>query len=230
MIKKIGWILLASLSIFSCNTANQILSTLPIPLTEYEVIAGLKEALTIGSQNAGSDLHEPDAFYSNNDIKILFPIEVAEVEKKLRSIGLGSEIDKMILTMNRAAEKAAIESVPVFADAVKNMSVADGMKILKGNNNEATLYLRSQTYDALSLAFKPIIKNALSDVGFFQVWQPVMNTYNQLPFITKVDPDMELYVTNKALDALFIFLANEELRIRKDPAARVTDLLKKVFG
>ncbi len=222
--------LAASCLFFSCNTATQILSTLPTPLTEYEVVEGLKEALTIGSNNAGNLLHKEDAFFKNQIIKILFPPEVADMEKKLRAIGMGSEIDKLILTMNRAAEKAAVEAIPIFSNAVAQMSIQDGMTILKGKDNEATLYLKKHTYESLKNAFQPKVKESLNSVGFFSIWNPLMNTYNQLPFITKVDPDLDKYVTEKSLDGLFVTLAKEEYKIRKDPVARVTDLLKKVFG
>ena len=140
------------------------------------------------------------------------------------------QVDKFELTLNRAAEEAAKEAAPIFIDAVKNMSISDGFAILKGDSTAATEYLREKTSAQLKVKFKPVIHNAIEKVEVTKYWNPIITTYNKIPFVEKMNPDLEEYVTQKAMDGLFLMLAQEEAKIRKDPAARVTDLLKRVFG
>lgn len=200
------------------------------PLTNQEIIDGLKEALTVGSKNAGSSASRIDGYFKNPMIKIPFPPEAASMESKLRSLGMNKQVDDFILTINRSAEEAAKQAAPIFMDAVKGMTISDGLSILNGNDSAATHFLRDKTTVALHDKFKPIIKAAIQKVDVTRYWNPLMTTYNSIPFITKVNPDLEEYITQKALDGLFKLIAQEETKIRKDPAARVTDLLKKVFG
>jgi len=145
-------------------------------------------------------------------------------------MGMGDKVDQAILSMNRAAEDAATKAVPIFVNAITNMSIQDGMSILKGQNNAATSYLKSKTYTALSAAFMPEIQNSLNKVDATKYWKEIFSTYNRIPFVEKVNPDLTSYVTGKALDGLFVSIAQEEANIRSNPEARVTDLLKKVFG
>ena len=199
-------------------------------LTNQEIISGLKEALNVGSNNATTNASKPDGFYKHEIIKIPFPKEVKDVESKVRAVGMGKQVDDFVMAMNRAAEEAAKEAAPIFLGAIKNMTITDGMNILKGNDDAATQYLKSNTNAELYAKFKPVVQSAMAKVNVAQYWNPVANGYNKLPFTKEVNPDLEDYITNKALDGLFYLVAQEELKMRKDPAARVTDLLKKVFG
>lgn len=211
------------------DTLNSTSST-SNPLTNEEVIKGLKEALTIGTQNATKVVSQLDGFNKNPKIRIPFPPEAQKVKEKVIALGMQEQVDKFELTLNRAAEEAAKEAAPIFIDAVKNMSIADGFAILKGDTNAATEYLREKTSAQLKVKFKPVIHNAIEKVEVTKYWNPIITTYNKIPFVEKMNPDLEEYVTQKAMDGLFLMLAEEEAKIRKDPAARVTDLLKRVFG
>jgi hypothetical protein len=199
-------------------------------LTNQEIIDGLKQALSIGSNNAGSSASKTDGYFKNSIIKIPFPPEAKKVETQLRSLGMNKAVDDFILTMNRAAEEAAKQAAPIFVDAVKQMTITDGVNILKGNDSAATHYLREKTSTQLHAKFKPVIKSAIQKVNVTKYWNPLITTYNKIPMVDKMNPDLDEYITQRALNGLFILVAQEETKIRKDPAARVTDLLKKVFG
>ena len=199
-------------------------------LTEGEVSDGLKEALTKGIEKGVAQLSKPDGYFKDPQIKIPLPEEAKNVESKLRQLGQGEQVDQAIESINRAAEDAASEAKDLFVNAIKNMSVTDAMGLLKGNDDAATRFLEKSTREALVAKFKPIIKVSLDKVGATKHWNTVFTTYNKIPLVTKVNPDLEEYATNKAIDGLFIQIAKEELEIRKNPGARVTDLLKKVFG
>lgn len=201
-----------------------------LPPTQQEIVSGLKQALEIGSQNASASTSRQDGFFGNSLIKIPFPPEAAEVERKLRSMGMNKQVDEFILTMNRAAETAAKEAAPVFVNAIKGMSIEDGVKILKGSDTEATNYLKQKTSSELSNKFKPIVSSATRKVDVTRYWSPLINTYNAIPMVKKLNPDLDEYITHRALHGLFVVVGQEETKIRKDPAARVTALLKKVFG
>lgn len=200
-------------------------------LTNSQVVSGLKEALRIGANNAANKLSETDGFFRNAAVKILMPPEVAQVEKTLRSVGMGSIVDKAILSMNRAAEDAAKKAAPIFVDAITSMTLQDGFSILNGGQNAATNFLRDKTSAALSSAFRPVVQQSLEKVGATAMWKTVFTTYNKLPLVAKkVNPDLSSYVVERALDGMFYSIAQEELKIRTDPAAQVTNLLKQVFG
>lgn len=199
-------------------------------LSEEEVGAGLKEALNSGVQKGVAQLNKRDGYFKDPQIKIPMPAEAKEVEEKLRKLGQGEKVDEAIESMNRAAEDAAEGAKDIFVAAIKNMTIADAMNILKGEDDAATKYLSKATRAELMKKFRPIIKVSLDKVGATKHWNTVFSTYNKIPFVEKVNPDLEEYVTNKALDGLFIQVAKEELNIRQNPGARVTDLLKKVFG
>ncbi|WP_153796760.1 DUF4197 domain-containing protein [Foetidibacter luteolus] len=213
-----------------CDTVQQVLnSTTSGGLTSAEIASGLKEALTIGTQNSSSKLSAVDGFFANAAIKILMPPEAQKVESTLRNVGLGGVVDKAVLSMNRAAEDAAKSAAPIFINAIKQMTITDAIGILKGGNNAATNYFKDKTTAALTEAFRPTINSALSKVNATKYWSDVFTTYNK--FSNKpVNTDLSAYVTGKAIDGIFFQVAQEEQKIRKDPAARVTDLLKKVFG
>jgi len=200
-------------------------------LTNLEVIAGLKQALSIGANNSTNLLSVKNGFYKNLDVKIPFPPEVSKVENKLRSIGLDKPIDSFVLTLNRAAESATQQAAPIFLAAIKDMSIKDGFAILAGGDEAATNYLKSKTSKQLTKQFSPIVARAINQAEVTKYWAPVMNTYNQFSFSSKtINPDLEAYVTNKAIDGVFLMLAGEEKKIRENPLARTSDLLEKVFG
>jgi hypothetical protein len=198
-------------------------------LSTTEIASALKQALEVGAQNSSSKLSAVDGFFKDAAIKILLPPEAQKVEKSLRDLGMGSLVDKAILSVNRAAEDAAKSAAPIFIDAIKTMTIQDALGILKGGDFEATNFLKSKTTAALTSAFKPVIENSLSKVGATKYWGDVFNTYNKFA-TNKINPDLSGFVTGKAIDGIFYQVSLEEQKIRKDPVARVTDLLKKVFG
>lgn len=213
-----------------CDTAQQVLNSLPNGgLTTQEIVSGLKEALTIGTQNGTSRLSAVNGFFANAAVKILMPPQAQKVESTLRSVGLGKVVDQAILSMNRAAENAAQKATPIFVNAVKQMTINDAVGILRGNDTAATHYFRQKTTDALVNAFRPVVDSALTKVNATKYWADVFNVYNRFS-TTPVNTDLDAYVTGKAIDGIFYEVGLEEQKIRKDPAARVTDLLKKVFG
>lgn len=215
----------------SCDTAQQILNNLPQDggLSTADIAAGLKQALTVGTQNGTSKLSAVDGFFKDAAIKVLMPPEAQKVENTLRSFGLGSLVDKAILSMNRAAEDAAKSATPIFVDAIKQMTISDAIGILKGGDFAATEYFKQKTTLALTNAFKPVISQSLDKVNATKYWSDIFTAYNRFT-TTPVNTDLSAYVTGKAIDGIFHEVALEEQKIRKDPAARVTDLLKRVFG
>lgn len=196
-----------------------------------EAVDALKQALQIGTQNASGRLNAVNGFFGNQLIKILMPPEAKKVESTLRSIGMGKQVDNAILAMNRAAEDAAGKAVPIFVNAITSMSISDGISIVRGGNGAATSYLQRSTTQALTDAFRPVIQNSLSKVDATKYWDDIFTVYNRLPTTrTKVNTDLTAYVTERALSGMFVTIADEENKIRTNPASRVTDLLKKVFG
>lgn len=200
------------------------------PLTNEDVINGLKEALNVGTNNSTSLASKADGFYKNPLIFIPFPPEAEKIKNTVESLGMQKQVDKFIETMNHAAEEASKEAAPVFLDAIKTMSITDGFNILKGPDNAATEYLNSKTAAELTEKFTPIIKKAIEKVQVTKYWNPLITTYNKVPGVEKQNPDLDKYITSKALDGLFKLIAGEEKKIRTDPAAQITDLLKRVFG
>ena len=199
-------------------------------ITEADIIQGLKEALTIGAANAIEKVSTINGYYKNPKIKIPLPERVQKVEKLLRGAGYGAQVDSFELSMNRAAEKAAPKAKTLFWDAIKGMTFSDANKILKGRENEATLYFKGKTFDRLQEIFKPIVHKAMSQAGVTRRFQDLNAKLKKTPFAERLSFDLDQYVTEQALDGLFLMLAEEEAKIRRDPAARVTDLLKRVFG
>lgn len=199
-------------------------------LSEEQITAGLKEALEKGAEVAVRSTSAEDGFFGNSLIRIPFPPEAVQMEKKLRSMGMSKQVDDFILSLNRAAEDASKSALPILTGAVTGMTVNDGMKILKGEDDAATTYLRTSTEDQLTIEFTPIVEKSLEKVDVTRYWTPLVNTYNSIPFVTKQDPDLKKYVTEKGIDGLFTMIAKEEKTIREDPMARTSDLLKKVFG
>jgi hypothetical protein len=199
-------------------------------LTTGEVAEGLKEALIKGVSTGSDIVSQPDGYFKNPQIKIPFPPDVKKVEDRLRQIGLGGEVDKFIMTLNRGAEDAAREAKPIFISAIKSMTIQDAWGILKGEQDAATQYLKRTTSTQLAEKFKPVIRESLGRVNATRYYGDIINTYNKIPLVEKVNPDLDDYATGKAIDGLFVMIAREEKRIREDPVARTTELLKKVFG
>jgi Protein of unknown function (DUF4197) len=200
-------------------------------LSNDEIISGLKEALSIGTDSAAKRLNKTDGFFANAALKILMPEEAKKAEATLRKAGFGSLADKAILSMNRAAEDAAGGISAIFIDAVKQMTVTDGLKILKGGDFAATEYLKSTTTAKLTEKMRPVIDASLAKVNATNYWKDVFTTYNKLSFSkTPVNTDLSSYVTEKAMSGIFFSIGQEEQKIRNDPAAQVTALLKKVFA
>lgn len=200
-------------------------------LTNNEIVSGLKEALKIGTQNASSKLNVMNGFFGNKIVKILLPPEVLKMEASMRQLGFGRQCDRLILSLNRAAEDAAGKAVPIFVNAIMNMNIQDGLNILKGGNHAATDFLKLNTTAALTQAFRPVIDQSLGKTGANKYWKEFFTLYNRLPISrVKVNADLTGYVTERALNGLFLTVAEEEANIRSNPAAQVTSLLKKVFG
>lgn len=198
-------------------------------LSTEDIAAGLKEALSIGAQRGSDKLSAADGFFKNAALKILMPPEAKKVEETLRGIGMGKQVDQAILAMNRAAEDATKSAAPIFVNAVKSMTIDDAMGILKGGDNAATNYLKGKTTPQLTEAFRPVIEQSLQKVDATKYWNTIFSNYNRVAK-DKINPDLPAYVTEKALAGIFTQLAEEEKSIRQNPAARTTELLKKVFN
>ena len=225
--------IVALLFFTGCESTQQILQNLPNmnsgQLSSAQIAAGLKEALTIGTQNSANRLSTVNGFFANAALKILMPPEAQKVESTLRNVGLGSVVDKAVLAMNRGAEEAAKSATPIFVNAIKQMTITDAIGILKGGNNAATNFFKQKTTAALTTAFRPAINDALKKVDATKYWGDVFSVYNKFSS-APVNTDLAGYVTEKAIGGIFHEVALEEQKIRQDPAARVTDLLKTVFG
>ncbi|MEQ8337668.1 MAG: DUF4197 domain-containing protein [Cyclobacteriaceae bacterium] len=231
--KSFQKLIILGILMFGC-TAQQIQQTLDSylgsdQLTTEEVANGLKEALIKGISEGSASASKLNGYLGNPQIKIPFPPDVQKVEDKLRSIGLDKQVDQFIETLNRGAEEAAKEAKPIFVTAIRSMTIQDAWDILKGQDDAATQYLVRTTSDQLRGKFKPVIGNALDETNATKYYGDIISTYNKVPFVDKVDPDLENYATQKALDGLFFLIAKEEQKIREDPLARTTDLLKRVF-
>lgn len=200
-------------------------------LNSQDIVAGLKQALTLGAQKSADRLSVTNGFLADKAVEILMPEQALRVEKTLRNLGMGKLVDDAIASINHAAEDASKSAAPIFVNAVKTMTVTDGVNILKGSDTAATSFLRQSTTPELTKAYKPVIDSSLQKTGATKYWKDVFETYNKLPTtFNKVDPNLSSYVTQKAINGIFYYVAQEEILIRKDPAAQVTDLLKKVFG
>jgi hypothetical protein len=211
----------------STNILNNVLGK-GGTLSTDDIAAGLKEALSVGAEKAGKNLSSIDGYFANAAIKILMPEEAKKAEQKLRAIGLGKQVDEAILSMNRAAEDAAKSATPIFVNAIKQMSIQDAAGILKGGDFAATDYLKDKTTSALTASFRPVIEKSLEKVDATKYWNTVFTAYNKFS-ANKINPDLPAYVTEKALSGIFYQVAQEEQQIRKNPVARTSEILKKVF-
>lgn len=198
--------------------------------TESDAAEAIRQALSQGVGKGTDLLSKADGYFGNPAVKIPFPPDAQKVETRLRSIGLGKQVDDAVLSINRAAELAATEAKPIFLEAIKGMTIQDAINIVKGDERSATNYLQRTTSAQLISKFTPIIQAALEKVDATKYWSTVINSYNKIPLVEKVNPNLSEYATNKAIEGLFTMVAQEEKQIRIDPVARTTDILKKVFG
>jgi len=215
---------------------TDLLKAVPLPAVtgtaqdSGTVASGLKEALSVGTKNAVGLLSKKDGYFANEAVKILLPENVRRVGDALRMAGYQKEVDAFVLSMNRAAEKAAPKAADIFAGAIREMSIGDAQKILGGGNTAATEYLRSKTSAQLFEAFKPDISQSMNEVGVTKAYKAMTDRYTSIVPFAKTDAlDLDKYVTDKALDGLFYMVGQEETKIRTNPAARTTELLRKVF-
>ncbi len=197
--------------------------------SQLEMSSGLKEALIKGTKTGVANLSKSGGYADEPLVRIPFPEQYTNVADKLRTIGLGNQIDDVELSLNRAAEDAVVEAAPLFVNAITSMTIQDAQGILMGGENAATEYLKRKTSEQLVAAFTPKIKASLDKVNATKYWNTATNAYNMIPFITKVDGDLTSYATNMAIDGLFLKIAEEEKEIRQNPLERSSDLLKKVF-
>jgi hypothetical protein len=199
-------------------------------LSDAKIADGLKQALQVGAQNAVSVTGTLDGYFANQAIKILMPERLKAVEQGMRTIGQGERVDAFVLGMNRAAERAAPKAKAIFGDAIGAMSFEDARKILQGSNTAATEYFRNKTTGKLTGAFRPVISTALNEVGVAKQYKDLVKTASSVPFVNISSFDLDDYVVGRALGGLFHVVGEEEQKIRANPAARVTPLLKEVFG
>lgn len=211
------------------NKSKKILAPKLADNGSNEIAAGLKQALSIGAEKGANLLSQKDGFFANAALKILLPPEAQKVESTLRSIGMGKLVDDAILSMNRAAEDACKNAAPIFINAIKDMSVTDALGILKGSDTAATAYLQQKTTTPLTSAFRPVIESSLQKTEATKYWNTLVSAYNKVSF-KKVNPDLAAYVTERSMSGVYQQIAVEEKNIRKNPIARTTDLLKKVFA
>lgn len=227
-----------SLMLAACSTAqiNQTIGDVNktlggnASLTTAEVAEGLKEALIKGVSKGSEVVSQLDGYFKNPEIKIPFPPDVKKVEDRLRQIGFGSEVDKFVMTLNRGAEDAAKEARPIFVNAIRSMTIDDAWSILRGSDDAATQFLKRTTSSLLKEKFRPVIKNSLDKVNATRYYSDIVNRYNQIPLVQKVNPDLDDYATEKSIEGLFVMIAKEEKNIRQDPVARTTELLRRVFS
>lgn len=229
-------ILLLSLLVLtnSCSELQQVANNLPISssssLDNNTIAAGLREALDEGINKQVSKLTQKDGFNKNDLVRIMLPSELQKVDKTLRDIGLGSLADEGIKMLNRAAEDAVKEATPIFVNAVKGITFADAKTILLGQDDAATNYLKQGTQQELYSKFNPVIKKSFSKTGADEIWTNIINRYNSIPLVNKVNPDLTDYVTSQALDGVYTMIKLEEKTIRTNTAARTSKLLKSVFA
>lgn len=234
VMKKLS-ILFSFVLLFSCSAEAQLLKKAKGLLgkkgafSKEEAADALKEAFVQGTGKGVDILSQLNGYYGNPKVKIPIPPDAKNVENKLRGLGLGNEVDQAIESLNRAAEDAAVEAKDIFVAAIKGLSITDALNIVSGQQDAGTRFLENQTTSDLTSKFSPIINASLKKVDATKYWGDIMGKYNKIPFVKKVETDLTAYVTQKAIDGLFVMIAQEELNIRENPAARTSELLKKVF-
>ncbi|MDF3823191.1 DUF4197 domain-containing protein [Leptospira sp. 96542] len=234
--KHAVWIVVALL--MGCSSAQidqavketKKLAAAEKPLTAAEVGRGLKDALVQGVGRGVDLLSQTDGYFGNAEVRIPFPADLKKLEDTLRKVGLGDEVDRFVRTLNRGAEEAAKEARPIFVAAITSMTIEDAWGILRGDDNAATAYLQKTTTPQLTQKFRPIMQKALDKTSATQYFGDLVKRYNQIPLVQKINPDLNAYATDRAIQGLFVQIAKEEKNIRQNPVARTTDLLKRVFG
>lgn len=231
MMKKYLAAVMLSVSLFSCAELGNLGAAIPTSITETEAAQGIREALDQGVGRGITLLNKQDGFFGSQAYKLFLPAEAQRIENTLRQLGMGSMVDRAILQINRAAEDAVGYARPIFLDAIREMTIADAINIIRGPKDAATQYFRQKTTDKLIAAFSPTIKSSLDKFSATKYYGEVINTYNNFPAtLNKLNPDLPSYVVNKAVTALFDQIGQEEANIRANPVARTTEILKKVFG
>jgi len=232
--KKFVPVILLMTLLSGCDVINQLpgsTTTSSGTVTQAEAAEGIKQALSQGLAKAVLQLNKQDGFYGDAFYKILLPPDAQKIEKTLRGVGLSSAVDKAILQINRGAEDAAGYARPIFADAIREMTITDAINIVSGGDTSATHFFRTRTTEKLTAAFLPVIKSSLNKVNATKYYGDIVNTYNNFPTtFNKINPDLPSFVTDRATNALFDLVAKEEKNIRENPVARTTEILKKVFG
>lgn len=233
--KRSYWLLLFVLAACTSAQINQAISDFgktggDSRPTSSEVAEGLKEALLKGASVGADKLSQVDGYFANPEIKIPFPPDVKKVEDRLRQLGMGGQVDRFVATLNHGAEEAAKEAKPIFISAIQQMTIEDAWSILKGQQDAATQYLKKTTSDQLKGKFKPVIQTSLNKVNATKYYGELVTRYNSIPMVEKVNPNLDDYATDLAIQGLFVMIAKEEQNIRKDPMARTTDILKRVFA
>lgn len=229
LVTLVATVCIATAQVNLNSVVNSLNGNLGKGLSNQDIIKGLKDALKVGIQNAGDKASKLDGFYKNDLIKIPFPKEAEQMKNTLVDLGMKEQVDEFEKQLNRAAEDAATKAAPVFINSITSMNIDDGLSILRGKDDEATQYLKRTTTAELTNQFKPIIKTSLEKVEITKYWNPLFSQYDKIPFVTHINPNLDDYVTQKAIEGLFKLVADEELKIRKDPDARIDSILKKVF-
>ena len=230
MLKKIVLVMVV-FQLTACAELQQVINQLPNGgLTNEQISGGLREALNNGITNQVSTLAVQDGYFKNELVKILLPEELQKVDNTLRKIGLSKLADEGLKVLNRAAEDAVGEAIPIFVDAIKGISFSDAKNILLGDKNAATMYLKNATSNALYEKFSPIINSSFQKVGADKIWADLISKYNNLPLTNDVNPDLTDYVAGEALKGVFTMVEIEEKEIRAKVSKRTSDLLKRVFA
>jgi len=234
---KIIYVSIFTSVVLSCGNLDEVMKTVESVMTEtsttptnFEIGNGLKEALIKGTSVGVDQLSQSGGYLNAPKFKIPFPKDAEKIENTLRTIGLGGEVDKVVVSLNRAAESAVVEAKPLFVNAIKEMTIQDVREILFGTDTAATAYLKQKTSNPLASAFQPKIQQSLDQVNATKYWNDIVSTYNKIPMVEKMNPDLANFVTERALKGLFMQIASEEIAIRENPMERTTALLEKVFG
>lgn len=226
----LGLLTMGSFTLNSCDELQQVMGNTTQGGSSFNVASGLKQALEMGVSSGVDLLSKDGGYFKDQAVRILLPEELQKVDKTLRSVGLGSLADQGLKVLNEAAENAVSQAKPIFLSAIRNMTFTDAMNILKGDNTAATTYLKNSTYSSLETAFAPKVQASLSEVGADKVWENIINKYNQIPLVKPVEPNLTKYVTQQAINGLFVKVGDKEKEIRTNIAARTTPLLKSVFA
>ena len=226
----LGLLTMGSFTLNRFDELQQVMGNTTQGGSGFNVASGLKQALEMGVSSGVDLLSKDGGYFKDQAVRILLPEELQKVDKTLRSVGLGSLADQGLKVLNEAAENAVSQAKPIFLSAIRNMTFTDAMNILKGNNTAATTYLKNSTYSSLEAAFAPKVQASLSEVGADKVWENIINKYNQIPLVKPVEPNLTKYVTQQAINGLFVKVGDKEKEIRTNIAARTTPLLKSVFA